>query len=168
MLLQNAPNRLLLYSPAAYSWDSRYFGPARLRDVLGTAVPLWTTGRNGDARRPGLHQQLIQLTRATPVRRSRVVSRLAICALLRLRVALGSIVTQMAPHNTSVRRTPSPRCASAGCSAKSSRRRSTLRKYVAARRKRIVPRKGVRSGNVRAGGTKRSLTSHPSGLWLQQ
>ena len=32
-----------LYSPARYSWDSRYFGPARLSDVLGTAAPLWTT-----------------------------------------------------------------------------------------------------------------------------
>jgi len=44
-----------LYSPADYSWDSRYFGPAKLRDVLGTAVPLWTTARSGDARKPGLH-----------------------------------------------------------------------------------------------------------------
>ena len=41
-----------LYSPAAYSWDSRYFGPAKLRDVVGTAVPLWTTDRNGVARPP--------------------------------------------------------------------------------------------------------------------
>lgn len=31
-----------LYSPARYSWDSRYFGPARLTDVIGTAAPLWT------------------------------------------------------------------------------------------------------------------------------
>jgi len=31
-----------LYSPARYSWDSRYFGPAKLRDVLGTATPIWT------------------------------------------------------------------------------------------------------------------------------
>jgi type IV secretory pathway protease TraF len=44
-----------LYSPAAYSWDSRYFGPAKLRDVLGTAVPLWTTDRSADPRAPGLH-----------------------------------------------------------------------------------------------------------------
>jgi conjugative transfer signal peptidase TraF len=44
-----------LYSPAEYSWDSRYFGPAKLRDVLGTAVPLWTTDRSGDARPLGLH-----------------------------------------------------------------------------------------------------------------
>jgi conjugative transfer signal peptidase TraF len=31
-----------LYSPARYSWDSRYFGPASLRDVIGTATPIWT------------------------------------------------------------------------------------------------------------------------------
>jgi conjugative transfer signal peptidase TraF len=43
-----------LYSPAAYSWDSRYFGPAKVRDVLGTAVPLWTTGQSSEVRPPGL------------------------------------------------------------------------------------------------------------------
>jgi conjugative transfer signal peptidase TraF len=32
-----------LYSPAAHSWDSRYFGPTKLSDVLGTATALWTT-----------------------------------------------------------------------------------------------------------------------------
>ena len=44
-----------LYSPAEYSWDSRFFGPAKLRDVLGTAVPLWTTDRSAGARAAGLH-----------------------------------------------------------------------------------------------------------------
>ena len=38
-----AIGQVWLYSPARYSWDSRYFGPARLSDVLGTAAPLWTT-----------------------------------------------------------------------------------------------------------------------------
>jgi conjugative transfer signal peptidase TraF len=31
-----------LYSPGQYSWDSRYFGPIRQNDVLGTATPVWT------------------------------------------------------------------------------------------------------------------------------
>ena len=44
-----------LYSPAEYSWDSRYFGPAKLHDVLGTAVPLWTTDRSGEPPPLGLH-----------------------------------------------------------------------------------------------------------------
>jgi conjugative transfer signal peptidase TraF len=44
-----------LYSPAQYSWDSRYFGPAQIRDVLGTAVPLWTTDQSGGARMLRLH-----------------------------------------------------------------------------------------------------------------
>jgi conjugative transfer signal peptidase TraF len=38
-----ATGQVWLYSPARYSWDSRYFGPARLGDVLGTAAPLWTS-----------------------------------------------------------------------------------------------------------------------------
>ncbi len=38
-----AAGQVWLYSPARYSWDSRYFGPVRGRDVLGTAAPLWTT-----------------------------------------------------------------------------------------------------------------------------
>lgn len=36
-------DQVWLYSPAIYSWDSRYFGPAKLGDVLGVAAPLWTS-----------------------------------------------------------------------------------------------------------------------------
>lgn len=38
------PDDVWLYSPAAYGWDSRYFGPAKLRDIMGTAKPLLTFG----------------------------------------------------------------------------------------------------------------------------
>jgi conjugative transfer signal peptidase TraF len=36
-------DEMWLYSPSRYSWDSRYFGPVKVRDILGTAKPIWTT-----------------------------------------------------------------------------------------------------------------------------
>lgn len=39
-----APGKLWLYSPSARSWDSRFFGPVTVGDILGVVQPLWTSG----------------------------------------------------------------------------------------------------------------------------
>jgi conjugative transfer signal peptidase TraF len=33
-------NEVWLYSSASHSWDSRYFGPVKMRDIAGAAQPL--------------------------------------------------------------------------------------------------------------------------------
>jgi type IV secretory pathway protease TraF len=37
-----------LYAPVPRSWDSRYFGPQRAADIIGTATPILIVG-NGTA-----------------------------------------------------------------------------------------------------------------------
>jgi conjugative transfer signal peptidase TraF len=41
-----APNRIWLYGPAARSWDSRYFGPQPIANILGTATPVLVVDRS--------------------------------------------------------------------------------------------------------------------------
>ncbi|MBT8470617.1 MAG: conjugative transfer signal peptidase TraF [Deltaproteobacteria bacterium] len=36
---------LWLYSPSPHSWDSRFFGPVSMDEVLGVVRPLWTWDR---------------------------------------------------------------------------------------------------------------------------
>ena len=39
-----SPDELWLYSASPRSWDSRFYGPVRVENVLETVQPLWTWG----------------------------------------------------------------------------------------------------------------------------